>query len=1149
MSVDTFADRIAKLSPKKLALLATQLYERSAAPSAVSEPIAIVAMACRLPGDCDTPDAFWSLLERGGDATSTVPAERAALTGDGARDLIPGADARSRHGAFLRDIDCFDAALFGISAKEAINMDPQQRLLLEVCWEALENAGTPIDALRGSDTGVFVGASGIDYQILRAFSQPAPDGYTLTGSANAVIAGRIAYAFGFHGPSTVVDTACSASAAAIHLACQSLRSRECDRALAGGVNLALLPYATHLLDGMEALSHDGRCKAFAASADGFGRGEGCAMLVLRRLDDAALAGDPVLAVIRGSAWNQDGRSSGLTAPNGLAQERVVRAALRAAGVQSGDVSYVEAHGTGTALGDPIEIDALARVFGERDRATPLHVGSVKTNVAHLEAAAGIASVMKVVLALQHDRIPPHLHLSERNPRIPWDAIPIDVPANGAPWPRGEAPRIAGVSSFGFSGTNVHLVIADAPGSTAPRAHASVERDEPAVLTASAKSADALARLAFRYAQALERGGTAFARFAASANRNRSPLPHRLALVASGAREAAAELRLFAAGDSRTRVRSAFVETHRPVRVGVLHPEDEPLWRALGVVPWEASTPCDRVVERSAADAGAVRDEAIALYLAGVAIDWTPLHGDVAADALLPNYPFERTRYWITPPARNAAAARMPAPSALVRDAHANAVRSPAVDAADAARFEDDVERFALHSSVTALRALRPSLAAGAAIPLDDSCAALGVVPAQRRLLERMLRLLAEHGVARADGTGWTLVHDLAAHDLDEELRQLRSRYPFASIEIEVAARTLELPRVLRGELSGVDVLFPDGSFALASALYRDTPAARTLNAQVASVVREIGRGAQRPLRVLEIGAGTGGTTSAVLDALPSGGEYVFTDLSTGFLAAARAAFRDRPGMRYELLDVEDRARVDALASPPFDVAIAANVLHATRSVRDTLANVKRLLRPDGYLVLLEATTSLAIADIAFGATEGWSHRTDLDLRPLGPLLSRETWLNVLRDAGFDADALAGDGVATKHQTVVVARPAQAAAVAKPATRSSFDAFARRLADTPPSERAGAIVEFLRVRANELLERDPATPIDAGTPLIDIGLDSLVGLELRNDLQNLLHVQLPSTVFFEHPTIAALARYLELVTMTSAVSASARASDGVERVTI
>ncbi|MBE7247997.1 MAG: polyketide synthase, partial [Actinomycetospora chiangmaiensis] len=425
------------------------------------EPIAIIGMGCRFPGGAD-PEAFWQTLATGRDAVGPVPADR----WDIARyfDPDPAAPGRmsAREGGFLPEVSGFDAAFFGIAPREAESMDPQQRLLLEVAWEALEHAAIAPDSLRGSSSGVFVGLCNTDYfQRLLARDASRIDAYLASGSAPSVAAGRISYCLGLQGPAITVDTACSSSLAALHLACRSLRGGETRLALAGGVNVMCMPETSIALSKSGMLAPDGRCKTFDASADGFSRGEGCGLVVLKRLRDAEADGDRVLAVIRGSAVNQDGASSGLTAPNGPAQEAVIRAALRDAGVGPEAIGYVEAHGTGTQLGDPIELRALGAVFGGA-RERPLLLGSVKTNIGHLEAAAGIAGVIKLVLALRHGALPATLHFRQPNPHIPWAQMPVEVVGEARAWPAGDRPRMAGVSSFGFSGTNVHLVLSEAP---------------------------------------------------------------------------------------------------------------------------------------------------------------------------------------------------------------------------------------------------------------------------------------------------------------------------------------------------------------------------------------------------------------------------------------------------------------------------------------------------------------------------------------------------------------------------------------------------------------------------------------------------------------------------------------------------------------
>src|SRR5690242_4654568 len=517
-----------------LRLLQRMQAKLTAAEGRMSAPIAIVGMACRFPLG-DTPDALWTNLQAGRDGVATVPAER-----------WTAAAGASGHGAFLRDIDRFDAAFFGISPREAVVMDPQQRIVLEVAWEALENAGIAADRLEATRTGVYLGCCTADYARLGDADAQASDGYAATGGAPGVAAGRIAYTLGFNGPALVVDTACSSSLVALHLAVQGLRAGECTVALAGGVNLTLLPQGAATLDRLQMLSPDGHCKAFDASADGFVRGEGCGVVVLKRLSDAEAAGDRVLAVIRGTAVNQDGRSAGLTAPNGPAQEAVIRAALANAGLSPDEVDAIEAHGTGTSLGDPIEMHALAAVFAGRSK--PLRVGSVKTNIGHTEAAAGIAGLIKAVLMLRHQTVPASLHFKTLNPHIDLAGVPIEVPTASTKAELG----CVGVSSFGFSGTNAHVVLERAP------AKATADPRPAHLLTLSARDAGALEQLRGRWLDALAPSNADLPALARSAA-GRARLPHRLAVVAADAAAARTALST-AAVSAAGRPRVAFLCT-------------------------------------------------------------------------------------------------------------------------------------------------------------------------------------------------------------------------------------------------------------------------------------------------------------------------------------------------------------------------------------------------------------------------------------------------------------------------------------------------------------------------------------------------------------------------------------------------------------
>jgi len=427
------------LSPVKQALLALEQMSGKveALELAQNEPIAIIGLGCRFPG-APSPEAFWTILREGRDVVSEIP--RSRWNSDALYHPNPDSPGRmsTRWAGLLENIDHFDPELFGISPREAAAMDPQQRLLLEVAWEAFENAGQGPQQLAAGRTGVFVGLTGVEYAhlFLQAGDPSLFDVYFASGIARSVAAGRISYVLGIEGPNMAIDTACSSSLVAVHAACLHLRAGDCRIALAGGANVILSPEITMAFSKAHMMASDGRCKAFDSTADGFVRAEGCGLVVLKRLSEALADGDRVLAVIRGSAVNQDGRSSGLTAPSGPAQEAVIREALKKAKVQGSDLDYVEAHGTGTSLGDPIEAHALREVLGaDRDAASPLVIGSVKTNTGHLESAAGIAGLIKVVLALENEWIPAHLPFHALNPHIEWRGSPVEIPINGRSWPR------------------------------------------------------------------------------------------------------------------------------------------------------------------------------------------------------------------------------------------------------------------------------------------------------------------------------------------------------------------------------------------------------------------------------------------------------------------------------------------------------------------------------------------------------------------------------------------------------------------------------------------------------------------------------------------------------------------------------------------
>jgi len=524
----------------------------------INEPIAIVGLSCRFP-KANNPQAFWELLRNGVDAITEVPPDRWDV--DAFHSTEPAAGkVTTRFGGFLDNVDLFDPHFFGISPREAARMDPQQRLLLEVSWEALENAFIRPHTLAGTRTGVFVGISSYDYSRLQFDDPEMIDAYAGTGNAHSIAANRLSYVFDLRGPSMAVDTACSSSLVSVHLACQSLRSGESDVALAGGVNLILTPELTITFSQARMLAPDGHCKTFDASADGYVRGEGCGVVILKRLSDAQRDGDNILALIRGSAVNQDGRSNGLTAPNGLAQQDVIRHALVQANVSPDQISYVEAHGTGTPLGDPIEMASLNAVLNG-DSNQRVIVGSVKTNIGHLESAAGIAGLIKVVMAMQNEAIPPHLHLKEINPYLSLENSRIEIGTYLRPWKRRDQPRFAGVSSFGFGGTNAHIILSDAPLAVENKNIGNAQRRSVTALSAShipgseillepindferprhvlalsAKTENALQELSQSVSDSLRNAQCAIQDLAFTANTTRSHFEHRLAIQASSKEE-------------------------------------------------------------------------------------------------------------------------------------------------------------------------------------------------------------------------------------------------------------------------------------------------------------------------------------------------------------------------------------------------------------------------------------------------------------------------------------------------------------------------------------------------------------------------------------------------------------------------------------
>lgn len=551
----------------------TELYSRE------PEPIAIVGMECRFPG-AKNRDEYWQLLHDGVDAVTEVPEDRWDV--DAFYDPDPAAPGKmnTRHGGFVENLEAFDAYFFGMSPRQAAPLDPRQRLMLEVTWEALEDAGIPPDSLAGSRTGVYVATLRDDYDRLLFADLTRADAYSGTGTAHTMVANRISYVFDLRGPSMAVDTACSGALVAVHLACQSLRTGESELALAGGVHVNLLPDANVFFSKAGALASDGRCKTFDARADGIVRSDGAGVAVLKPLHRALDDGDPIYAVIRGSAVNQDGRSEGIMAPNRQAQEMLLRDAYERTTISPHQVQYVEAHGTGTGLGDPIEVQALGAVLADgRPEHHPCALGSVKTNLGHMEPAAGIAGLIKVALMIKHRRLVPSLHFENPNPRIPWQELPLEVQQSTGPWPNDSDPLIAGINAFGFGGTNAHIIVSEAPQQPA---RPTTPARTPYMLPLSARTADALLEMAERYHEYLKTSDETLHDVCYTAGARRSHHEERLAVVAKTREDMVACLDAHLAGEPVSGVtRDQVVPGHNNGRLAFVFGGEGTQWTGVG----------------------------------------------------------------------------------------------------------------------------------------------------------------------------------------------------------------------------------------------------------------------------------------------------------------------------------------------------------------------------------------------------------------------------------------------------------------------------------------------------------------------------------------------------------------------------------------
>jgi 3-oxoacyl-(acyl-carrier-protein) synthase/SAM-dependent methyltransferase/acyl carrier protein len=1120
-----------QLSPVKRALVEIRrlraeldLFRRGS-----SEPVAILGLAVRLPGGVNSPERFWEALAQGEDLITPVPPERWDAHAYWSPDPEQPGTMYDAHGGFLSDVDAFDADFFGIHPREAASMDPQQRILLELTWEALERATIDPRSLMNTKTGIFIGLSNSDYSRLLTEDTRTIDGYTGVGAAGSIAAGRLAYFLGTQGPALVMDTACSSSLVALHEAVQSLHRGETDLAIVGAANLILSPEMNIGFSRTRMLSRDGRSKTFDASADGYVRAEGCCVIVLKRLSDAVRHGDRVLANIHGTAVNQDGRSAGITAPNGPAQEAVLRAALADAGLRPQAVSYLEAHGTGTPLGDPLEVQAIGAVYGPgRSAESPLRVGSVKTNLGHTEAAAGLTGLIKVVLMMQPGRgIAPHLHFREPSPQIAWSRWPIEIPTHLLPWPDESHKRYAGVSSFGFSGTNAHVIVGSPDTQETDR---EIGQHEPAapeesLLCLSAAQPVSLRALAERYIDFLQQSNESFRDICSTAAVGRAKLPHRLALIARNAAEAVEMLQGWLAGRTMAGLMTSAVEG--------------------GVLPSSAAGNGGALqqIQKEYVEGGSLR-------AGDAAFPWTGRRVE------LPVYPFERKRFWFgAPPQVKRQREREQAWQSMHAQAERQSLQAPLGWSP-----KGYPERFAALERLTLAHA-RNTLAAAEAFPdanpvsVDEVLRRCAFQPIYRHLIRRWLLSLAEDGLLLREGESFRAVGGLDSVDLEpywQDAARHMQDDPGALAYLRQCGGLLG--DVLTGRESALETLFPGGSFALAEGLYETSAQARYFNPIVAAPLEAAVQtlGSRRNVRILEIGGGTGGTTAAILPFLAAGGvEYWFTDVSELFLSRARHKFAAYPFVRYALCDLDRDFDEQGYGRGTFDLVFAANAMHAARDLEAALRRVQGLLSSGGSLVLLETTHHQSWFDMSTGLIEGWQHFAD-EGRDEHPLLSVDQWRAILDRTGFsDMAAFPAPESPACHlgQHVLLARsqdtsesqPRQNSATSAGERRDTWKAMpqplapgntavvvAEKLQAMPAEKREQAVSTVVRETICDVFRLDsPPEQLGDRDRLSDLGMDSLIALELRGALSKRLGLEgrISSTIAFDTGTVGELVRLL------------------------
>lgn len=965
------------------------------------EAVAIIGMSGRFANSSDV-DELWAHLAKGDDLVKK--ASRWNLS-----DHVTN-DRHCEYGSFLDELDRFDPHFFNISDVEATYMDPRQRIFLEEAWHALEDAGYAGSSMDGSSCGVYVGCGRADYDQL--FSEnPPPQAFW--GNDSSVIPARISYFLNLQGPAVAIDTACSSSLVAIHTACQGLWSGEISMALAGGVYLNCTPGIYIVGNKAEMLSPTGRCSTFDQAADGFVPGEGAGVVVLKKLDDAVADGDQIYGIIRGIGMNQDGRTNGITAPSALSQERLERSIYEKFSIDPRHITMVEAHGTGTKLGDPIEFGALTKTFRAftEDKGY-CAIGSIKTNLGHTAHTAGVAGVLKILLSMRHKQIPPTLHYKTANSAIPLEDSPFYVNTSLRDWePNEKRPRQAAVSSFGFSGTNAHVVIEEGPH------FEQTVNDRPAYLVViSSNSSEQLQLLASKLLERLNNDDSlCLGDISFTLLMGRRHMPFRLASVVRTKEELMQQLDVWL-----KKGKAPFLHQ------SVIHDREVREQTALKRFGNYCINQCTSMMngDEYAEELAAIAD----LFLQGYSLDYGKLFiPGIQRRVSLPTTPFANKKYWINNPRKFAfgTVSKQPHPDEFSSRAYqaanqcADTITNREVDPAEMSRWIQS------NSDFNMLDRLGQCMLMGAFHRMevfrnqeewerDSLRARLQIIPKYHRLFEALLHMLQKAGFIDMQGGKLMLVREWTPEKLLEEVERLRCRLQEReelSAHVHLLTKCIEAyPEILTGKCNHMEIMFPEGSDELVKNIYKDTEGidfySRTLATMVQAFIQErLASDPRDTIRILEIGAGTGGTSRFMFSALEPYGEriqYLYTDISSAFTKSGEREFAGRyPFAKFGVLDIERPIAEQGHEMNGVDVVIASNVLHATRNISSTLKRVRSLLNREGALFLLEITRAQDFNTLIFGLTGGWWLFDDGECRlPGTPVLDAASWTRCLMANGF-----------------------------------------------------------------------------------------------------------------------------------------------------